>query len=109
MSEIVKAASGNGSIEFLGNGVIVKTKGGSKTIPLSSITGVEFKRAGLMAGYLRLSVPGSADVKGSSSLATNKNYQIQQDPNAIQFSRSKLNDEFEAVADAINRALLAQG
>ena len=106
MTDTVKAESMNGSIEFLGNGVIIKTKGGSKTIPLSSISGVEFKKAGLMAGYIRLSVPGSADVKGSGSMMTNKNYQIQQDPNAIQFSRSKLNAEFEAVADAINRALL---
>lgn len=106
MSESVKAESGNGSIEFVGNGVIVKTKGGSKTIPLSSIAGVEFKKAGMLAGYIRLSVPGSAEVKGAGSIATNKNYQIQQDPNAIQFSRSKLNPEFEAVAEAINRALL---
>lgn len=60
----------------------------------------------ITAGYIRLSVPGSAEVKGAGSLTTNKNYQIQQDPNAIQFSRAKLNDEFEAVADAINRALL---
>lgn len=107
MSENVKAESGNGSIEFVGNGVIVKTKGASKTIPLASIAGVEFKKAGLLAGYIRLSVPGSAEVKGAGSISTNKNYQIQQDPNAIQFSRSKLNAEFEAVADAINRALLA--
>lgn len=106
MADSVKAESQNGSIEFLGNGVIIKTKGASKTIPLSAISGVEFKKAGMMAGYIRLSVPGSADVKGSGSLSTNKNYQVQQDPNAIQFSRSKLNAEFEAVADAINRALL---
>lgn len=102
----MKAESMNGSIEVLPGGVVIKTKGGSKTIPFSGITGVEFKKAGLMAGYLRLSVPGSADVKGSSSMVTNKNYQVQQDPNAIQFTRSKLNAEFEAVADAINRALL---
>ena len=102
----LKAESLNGSIEFLGKGVVIKTKGGSKTIPLAQIAGVEFKKAGLMAGYIRLSVPGSAEVKGSSSLVTNKNYRVQQDANAIQFSRSKLNADFEAVADAINRALL---
>lgn len=107
MSESIKAVSLNGSIEFLGNGVIIKTKGGSKTIPLDRIQGVEFKKAGLMAGYIRLSVPGSAEVKASGSMMTNKNYQVQQDPNAIQFTRSKLNAEFEAVADAINRALLS--
>ncbi len=106
MGESVKAESGNGSIEFLGNGVVIKTKGGSKTIPLSSIAGVEFKKAGLTAGYIRLSIPGSADVKGSSSKLTNRNYQVQQDPNAILFSKSSRNAAFEAVADAINQALL---
>jgi len=107
MGETLKAESMNGSIEFLGNGVIIKTKGGSKTIPLTQISGVEFKKAGMMAGYIRLSVPGSVEVKGSSSLVSNKNYQVQQDANAIQFTRSKLNPDFEAVADAINRALLS--
>ena len=103
---MTKAESSNGSIEFLGNGVIIKTKGASKTIPLAQIAGVEFKKAGMMAGYIRLSVPGSADVPKSGSLVSNKTYQVQQDANAIQFSRAKLNADFEAVADAINRALL---
>lgn len=104
----MKAESRNGSIEVLDGGVVIKSKGGSKTIPFSGISGVEFKKAGLTAGYLRLSIPGSADVKGSSSLLTNKNYQMQQDPNAIQFTRGSKNAEFEAVADAINRALLSK-
>lgn len=99
----VKAESANGSIEFLGNGVVIKTKGGSKTIPLSGIQGVEFKKAGLMAGYIRVSVAGSADVK-----ARNKTQQIQRDADAVQFSKSSKNAEFEAVADAINAALLSR-
>lgn len=101
MSESVKAESMNGSVEFLGNGVIIKTKGGSKTIPLDRIQGVEFKKAGLMAGHLRVNVAGTADVK-----ARNKTQQLQRDTDAVQFSRSAKNAEFEAVADAINRALL---
>lgn len=102
----IKAESLNGSIEFLGNGVIVKTKGGTSTVPLDRVQGVEFKKSGLTAGYVRLSVAGAAAVKGAGSLVTNKNYQVQNDPHAIQFTRRSKNAEFEAVADAINRALL---
>lgn len=102
MTESVKAESLNGSIEFLGKGVVVKTKGGTTTVPLDRIQGVEFKKAGLMAGYVRLSVAGAGEVK-----AGNKTQQIQRDPYAVQFSKSGKNGEFEAVADAINRALLS--
>ena len=107
MSEIVKAESLNGSIEFLGNGVVIKTKGGSKTIPLANIQGVEFKKAGLTAGHIRVSVAGSsAPTVGAAGKVRNKTQQMQLDSDAVQFSRAKLNAEFEAVADAINRALL---
>lgn len=99
----VKAESANGSIEFLGNGVVVKTKGGSKTVPLDRIQGVEFKRAGLMAGYLRISVAGAQEVQ-----SRNRTQQLQRDTDAVQFSRASKNAEFEAVADAINAALLGQ-
>ena len=102
MTNSVKAESLNGSIEFLGNGVIIKTKGGSKTIPLGSIQGVEFKKAGIMAGYLRLSVAGAQGVK-----SRNKTQQLSRDTDAVQFSKASKNAEFEAVADAINRALLS--
>ena len=107
MTDSVKAESRNGTIEVLAKGVIITTKGATKTIPLEQITGVEFKRAGLTAGYIRLTVPGSVAVKGASSLVSNKNYQVQNDPNAVQFTKSSKNDEFAAVADAINRALLS--
>lgn len=103
MSESVKAESLNGSVEFLGTGVIIKTKGGTSTVPLDRIQGVEFKKAGMTAGYLRVSVAGAADTQVRSKM---KNEQLAKDPYAVLFSRAKLNADFEAVADAINRALL---
>ncbi|ALJ20388.1 DUF4429 domain-containing protein [Microbacterium sp. No. 7] len=107
MSESIKAESLNGSIEFLGNGVVIKTKGSSKTIPLDRIQGVEFKKAGLTAGHIRLSVAGSAaPTVGGFGKVRNKAQQMQLDSDAVQFSRASKNAEFEAVADAINRALL---
>lgn len=102
----IKADSLNGSIEFLGKGVIIKTKGTSKTVPLDKVQGVEFKKAGLTAGYIRLNVAGSAEVQGFGKVRS-KTEQIQNDVNAVQFSRKSKNAEFEAVADAINRALLS--
>lgn len=101
--ESVSAKSANGSVEFLGGGVVVKSKGSTVTVPLDRVQGVEFKPAGLMAGFLRVNVAGAADVR-----ARNKTQQIQRDTHAVQFSRSKLNAEFEAVADAINAALLSR-
>lgn len=107
MSDSVKAESLGGSIEFLGNGVIIKTKGGSKTIPLERIQGVEFKKAGLTAGHLRVAVAGSiTPTAGAFGKVRNKTQQVQLDADAVQFSRASKNAEFEAVADAINRALL---
>jgi len=107
MTESVKAESLNGSIEFVGRGVIIKSKGATKTVPLANIQGVEFKKAGLTAGHLRLNVAGSeAPTAGAFGKVRNKSQQVQLDSDAVQFSRSSKNAEFEAVADAINRALL---
>lgn len=102
MSESVKAESLNGSIEFLGNGVIIKTKGTTSTVPLSRVQSVEFKKAGMMAGYLKVNVAGADDVQ-----ARNKTTARQQDTHTVQFSKASRNAQFEAVADAINRALLS--
>lgn len=99
----VSAKSANGSIEFVGNGVVITTRGASKTIPLDRVQGVEFKPAGMLAGFIRVSVAGSAEVAVHSKA---KNEAIQKDPNAVLFSRAKLNPDFKAVADAINGALL---
>lgn len=101
MGESVKAESLNGSIEFLGNGVTVKAKGTTSTVPLDRVQSVEFKKAGLMAGYLKVNVAGADDVK-----ARNKTQARAMDTHTVQFSKASRNAEFEAVADAINRALL---
>ncbi len=102
MSESVKAESLNGSIEFLGKGVIIKTRGTTSTVALDRVQSVEFKKAGMMAGYLKVNVAGADDVK-----ARNRTQARQQDTHTVQFSKSSKNAEFEAVADAINRALLS--
>jgi hypothetical protein len=102
----VKAESLNGSIEFLGNGVILKTKGSTQTIPLDRIQGVEFKKAGLTAGHIRVIVAGAGEPTAAFGKVRNRTQAVQVDKYAVQFSRASKNAEFEAVADAINRALL---
>jgi len=37
---------------------------GDKTIPYSSIIAVQFKKAGMMAGYLQLTLKGGSEAKG---------------------------------------------
>lgn len=98
----MKAESLNGSVEFLGNGVIIKTKGVTSTVPLGRVQSVEFKKAGMMAGYLKVNVAGADD-----AVARNRTQARALDTHTVQFSKASRNGEFEAVADAINRALLA--
>lgn len=101
----------NGHIEFDGQTVKITRKGmagfmsgnrGEKTIPLASVTGVEFKAGGLTVGYLQVSQSGHSPKTGR-----NKTEQLLQDENTVTFY-SKQNDQARAVADEINAALLAK-
>jgi hypothetical protein len=47
-----------------GIGILVKGLKGTKTIPYFSITAIQFKRAGLMAGYLQFSIHGGKESTG---------------------------------------------
>lgn len=103
----MKAESLNGSIEFLGNGVVLKTKGSAQTIPLNRIQGVEFKKCGLTAGHIRVNVAGADEPRAAIGPIRNRTQAKLVDRYSVVWSRAKLNSDFEAVADAINRALLA--
>lgn len=103
----IKATSANGTIEFLGNGVVIKTKGTTKTIPLERVQGVEFKKSGLTAGRIRVIVAGDEKpTMGAFGKVRNRTQQSLVDTSTVTFSRPSKNREFEAVADAINAALL---
>jgi len=101
----------NGHIAFDGQTVKITRKGlggfvsgnrGEKTIPLASVTGVEFKAGGLTVGYLQVSQSGHSPKTGR-----NKTETLLQDENTVTFY-SKQNDAARAVADEINAALLAK-
>ena len=102
----------NGTISFDGRVVRIVRKGfrgfvsgnvGEKVIPLSSVTGVEFKASGLTLGYVQVSQPGH-----TSSGGRNRNKDHLKDENTVLF-RGGQNEAARAVADEINAALVERG
>src|SRR6266516_2818086 len=61
---------------------------GDKTIPYSSIMAVQLKKAGMMAGYLQLSIAGGPESKAGLRAAM-------ADENTISFGSRKRNAAFE--------------
>lgn len=110
MSTEIKGS--NGTISFDGQTVTITRKGlgaalmsgarGTKTLPLSAITAVQYKKAGMTVGYLQLSVPGDTQRQGRNATHT-----VQQDENTVTFY-AKQNAEFEALASSLNAALLSK-
>ncbi len=94
----------SGTLTLTPTGVILK-KGmmgggflkGAKTIPYSSITAVDFKKAGMTAGYLRLIIMGSQDNKGTVFKTAN-------DENTITFQIGS-NSKFEEAKHLIEERM----
>ncbi|MBC8095532.1 MAG: DUF4339 domain-containing protein [Akkermansiaceae bacterium] len=45
-------------------GVLIRGLKGTKTIPIHSISAIQFKRAGAMRGYIQFTIPGGLESKG---------------------------------------------
>lgn len=105
----------NGQLELTDTHVIIRRKGfmatlskglaGEKSIPLDTITSVQFKPGGLMwNGFIKLCYPGSDEIRGGLSEAT-------KDDNAVIFTRG-MNAQFEEfrkrLEEARTRLRLAQ-
>jgi len=102
----------NGQISFDGSTVTITRKGfgaaiwsggfgAVKTLPISAITGVQFKKSGLLLGYLQLTVPGELSAKKQ-----NRTQSLLQDENTITFYAKK-NEEFKALAAELQAVLSA--
>lgn len=50
-------------------GFLVKGLKGTKTIPFFSITAIQFKKSGLVSGYLQFTVPGGIESRGGAFAA----------------------------------------
>jgi hypothetical protein len=103
----MKAIGINGQVEFDGEKVVILRKGivaffadpvkGGKTIPVSSLTSIEFKAARIMySGYIRFAFQGG--------MASNAGWSFKDD-NSVVFNKGNL-PEFEAIREAVEKAML---
>jgi hypothetical protein len=105
----------NGVLVLTDTGVVIKrgAKGfllgggmlrGDKSIPYSSIVAVQFKKAGLMAGYLQLTLTGGSEAKDGL-------FQSAMDENSINFHASgNKNELFEEAKQLIEQKIhMAKG
>jgi hypothetical protein len=109
VSVVVRASGTNGQLEIDDSFVIITRHGaravlnhglkGEKRIPLASVSGIQFKKAGLTAGYLQLTVPGGNESRGGVFAAGN-------DENTVQFNARQQKD-FEVARSHIESAMRA--
>lgn len=96
----------NGTMILTDTGVIIKRgmKGfllgggmlrGEKTIPYTSIIAVQLKKAGLVAGYLQLTLIGGSEAKGGL-------FQSAVDENSVNFHKGK-NEIFAEAKEQIEK------
>ena len=74
---------------------------GDKTIPYSSIVAVQLKKAGLVAGYLQLTLKGGSEAKGGL-------FQSTTDENSVHFHYPK-NQDFAECKDLIENRISNEG
>jgi len=111
MSNLILYAKGiNGQIELYSNKVRIIRKGivgfltqglkGDKEILISSITSIQFKKAGgLTNGYVQFAFMGGKDAKGGIFQATH-------DENSVMF-KPKQQPEFERIKEEIEKRIQA--
>lgn len=100
----------NGQIDFDGQTITITRKGalgrvsfgsGTTTLAIGQLSGVEIKKAGLTAGFLRFIVPGMTSHAGRPG---DRSATIGNDPNSVTF-HSGGNDAFHALAAEVNAAI----
>lgn len=91
----------NGAMEIRGDSVVLTRKlffgksKGEKAIAIRSISAVQFKGAGLTAGYLQIAFSGSKEIKGGL-------FDAASDENTIMFYKGS-QGQFEALRDELER------
>ena len=110
---MISAKGHNGTVTFDGNTITIDRSGfiarstvggGRKTIPLSSISGVQYKRpGGLIEGYVEFTIPGAIEHRSRrlGLYATNENGNNE---NAV-VVWPRQRDDFDRLVEAINQAL----
>ena len=99
------------SVELREDGLIIRRKGltnlinqglkGEKFIPFSSITSIQFRKAGLITGFIQFGVAGGVESRGGIKSAIH-------DENTVLFGR-KDNDRFGELKALIEAKMRGQG
>jgi hypothetical protein len=107
MSETFKGH--NGQVELTADSLTIHRRGvlgfltqglkGEKRIPYVSISAVQFKKAGLLNGYIQFSILGGIEARGGA-------FDAATDENSIMF-RSSQNADFARLRDEIERRVAA--
>ncbi|AYN56843.1 hypothetical protein PBI_ANDREW_27 [Arthrobacter phage Andrew] len=93
----------NGTIAFDGQSVTIQRTGAGRTrLPLDSIKSVEFKKGGLLVGYVKFHT--GADVDGRK--VRNKSQALLQDPHAVTLQWTS-NKAMAELVEQIEAALYA--
>lgn len=98
---ITTAKGFNGTLSFDGQTVTIERKGAGRTrLPLDAIKSVEFKKGGLLVGYVKFHT--GADVDGRK--VRNKTQALLQDPHAVTLQWTS-NKDMEELVEKIEAAL----
>lgn len=108
----MRVEGSNGSVEVVGNSLTIRRKGianvitqglqGDKTVPLTSITAVQFRSAGsMMAGMIQFTLMGGREFRGGMLEAT-------KDENAVLFDNTQ-EPAFRALRDHVQAVISGGG
>jgi hypothetical protein len=110
---MLTAKGTNGTIHFDGQTVTIERTGfnarvfvggGEKRIPITSITAVQWKKAGLTAGFIQFTVPGGNEVRSRSG---RQSRDALHDENSVTFHARQM-PAFEPIRAAIEQAIAAR-
>ncbi|WAB09135.1 hypothetical protein SEA_EESA_25 [Arthrobacter phage Eesa] len=91
----------NGSLSFDGERVTIERKGAGRTsLPVSAIKSVEFKKGGLLVGYVKFHTGADVD----NRKVRNKTQALLQDPHAVTLQWTS-NKPMETLVAAVEAAM----
>ncbi|WP_062207904.1 DUF4429 domain-containing protein [Streptomyces sp. NBRC 109706] len=109
---MIRAEGSNGTLSFDGHTVTIERSGfrakwlvggGDKSIPIDMVAAVEWKDAGFVVGYIKLSIGGGSERRRKSGKAMDPAY----DENTVTFKRG-MQPAFEAIRDVMRQAVEAR-
>jgi Domain of unknown function (DUF4429)/Short C-terminal domain len=105
-----EAKGTNGTLTFDGQTITILRKGfnarvfvggGEKSIPIASVAAVQWKKAGLTAGFIQFTVPGGNEVRSRSG---RQSRDALHDENSVTFHARQM-PAFEPIREAIEQAI----